>query len=149
MKFFAVLAIPLAIVAWGAVLFLARYAGLDGFPLLKLYINATLIVKSALNLLTLGLPAAAVLTILHLGRSGGADRGALIGVSLAGVGLGLLATAFGFMTIWIVMKRTHTTHLRVVAPSAAEDLMPIAMGLTIAAICGLGILFGRPKPRSA
>lgn len=61
------------------------------------------------------------------------DPSALALLSLAPPGLGLAATLMTAVSVVTAMQRTRTTELMVVAPSLAEALAPLAIGLLLGA----------------
>jgi hypothetical protein len=61
------------------------------------------------------------------------DPSALALLSLAPPGAGLAATLMTALSIGRVMQQTHTTELMVIAPSLAEALAPLAIGLLLGA----------------
>ena len=52
----------------------------------------------------------------------------------AGPLLGALGCAWGLFTLWQVSHVTHVTRLAILAPSYAESVMPLALGLLCAAV---------------
>jgi hypothetical protein len=79
------------------------------------------------------------------------DTTALTILSFAPPGLGLAATLLSCLYVHVAMENTHTTELRVVAPSLAEALAPFAIGLLVGAAAAMLRVkaVDRPKPASA
>jgi hypothetical protein len=146
MKYLGLIFLPLALASWILIAKIAHYAGMPGFPVLQLYSQASSITKLMTTTLLLGLAATIVLGVIRMAGMKGVDRGLFIGLLWGGVGAGLLTSAYSFLVINMIIERTHTTNMRVAAPSAAEALLPISVGMTIAAVCGLVIAFTADKP---
>ncbi|KQY35582.1 hypothetical protein ASD38_03215 [Caulobacter sp. Root487D2Y] len=71
-------------------------------------------------------------TSLAKGRSG--DPSLLSVLTLLPPGLGLLATLLTGLSIVRAMQNTHTSDLFVIAPSLAEALAPLGVGLLLGAV---------------
>jgi hypothetical protein len=144
--------VVLAMAAWVAVFAIARYAGMPGFPLLTLYQNSLMVTKLFETPLIMALIVVVVVALVQVfANKAGGRLTFFTTMAWAAPALGLLATAYAFLNISIAMKRTNTTNLMVVAPSASEALLPLAIGLTIAAVSVLanGVLSARAKRKSA
>lgn len=130
----------LAAVVVGLVLWLCNKAG--GMPLSALFLDAFVISQLVEILLVLGLVVAAA---LPNGR--GQVAGFLKVWLWLLLGLGALGTLRSLSTTLRAMQDTHTTNLMVIAPSLAEGLVPLGLGLLAAAICAFKLASARkPSP---
>ena len=134
--------------AFVAIAFTATLAGFNwllttyvpGLPPARLFIEADIIAQ--LVMLTLMLLS---FSVLMLGVIGVALQGAARSMAtvlrlaaMAAVGLGLLAAAYGWMTIQSAISRVGPVGIEVTAPSWAETLMVLALGLGVA---GFALVF--------
>ena len=116
---------------------LGIWAGMPANPLTTfgiLVLSAGPMVKLAYLLLT-GLAIwLAVLGVTSLAKGRAENPSALSILSLAPPGVGLLATLYTVLVILRVMQDTHTSDLIVIAPSLAEALAPLGVGLLLGAV---------------
>lgn len=61
----------------------------------------------------------------------------LLTLSVVPVGAGLMVAALQGLNVYIAVERTHTTNLRVIAPSVAEAVLLIALGLLAGAAAAI------------
>lgn len=132
----------LAVVDVVLVLWLCQVAG--GMPLSALFYDAFVLTKMIEMLLLLGLVPVAVVPN-GKGQTSGFLKVALW-LSLA---LGALATLQSVLNTWGAVQRTHTNNLQVVAPSLAEGLVPLGLGLLIAAIAAWKVASAKPRSPAA
>jgi uncharacterized membrane protein YidH (DUF202 family) len=151
MKFTSWFLLILTAAAFAAVIGIARYAGFQYAELPALFLQATAVVKMVETILILGLIATLVagVVLMATGKKAG-DTLILTLLGWLGVALGLLAFAFAALNIWIAVERTHTTNPQVVAPSVAEALLPVCLGLLMATIASFvgGVMKARAKRSS-
>lgn len=111
-------------------------AGLAGVPLVDLFPDAGLMTMLATVLLVLILIAAVIIGLVSrrapdAGQEGSFMLKLIIWIAVL---LGALATAQALVFVQINVAQTHTTNLKVVAPSLAEALIPLTIGLLAGAI---------------
>ena len=129
------------IAVFGAIAWLASYAG---------YLNPVGLVLDSLALAKqIDVSLMGLLIVILVGgataRSSMSDFLRVVG--WVAPGLGILGTAHSGAAVLIAMEHTHLTRLMVTAPSIAEALAPVALGLMVG---GLALLLARPKrPRMA
>ncbi|MDQ0466264.1 hypothetical protein QO010_004057 [Caulobacter ginsengisoli] len=138
MKILSIVFAGLTLVVAGLVFWLSKVAG-GGLSLLDLFLDAFAVVKLTLILLV---PVLILAVFLPNGR--GQAGGVLKVLMWSALGLAALVTAERVLNIQNAVQRTHTTNLQVVAPSLAESLMPLVLGLLIAAIAAWKIASARP-----
>lgn len=80
------------------------------------------------------------------GRSG--NRSRLTVLSVMAPGLGLASTVLSCLTIRGLMERTGVSDLRIIAPSLAEAIMPLGLGLLVGAAAALEGLAAARSARS-
>ena len=119
----------LTLVAFGASIGLAVYAGMPVHFLPYLFLDAELITKLA-DMLLLVMVGLAFFLPKGRGQGGGLP---MIMSGLA-VGLGLLVSLFNLSMTFRAMQATGTTNLQVIAPGLAEGLLPVALGLLAATV---------------
>jgi len=115
---------------------LGIWAGMPANPLATLAIlvlQAGALAKLFYLLLTgLGIWIAVLgVSVLTKGRSGDPSLPGIL--ALLSMGLGLLATLLAGISIGRAMQQTNTSDLMVIAPSLAEALTPLAIGLLLGA----------------
>jgi hypothetical protein len=104
------------------------------------------------NLVTLALAAAVVVmailaTTTLPGRKAPPDL--LFGIAFGAPGLALLAGGREWMVIRETARRLHVTNARVPAPSMAEALLVIALGLLTGALAAALFALAKARTRSA
>ncbi|MDB5470297.1 MAG: hypothetical protein JWR84_1857 [Caulobacter sp.] len=121
--------LPLALgaatlVAFAACIGLSLYAGMPVQSLLYLFLDAEFITKLAdmLLLVMVGLAA-------FLPRGRGQGGGLLTIIMGLALGLGLLITLLNASFIYRAVQMSGMPDLRITAPSLAEGLLPLALGL--------------------
>jgi hypothetical protein len=133
---------PVALGVGGALLLagaigLGIWAGMPANPLATLGIlvlSAGPLTKLAYLLLT-GLGVwIAVLGVTSLARGRTGDPSLLSVLSLLPLGVGLFATLLTTLSIARAMQATQTSDLFVIAPSLAEALAPLGVGLLLGAV---------------
>ncbi|PTS88166.1 MULTISPECIES: hypothetical protein [unclassified Caulobacter] len=133
---------------------LAVWAGMPANPLATLgmllgYSGA--LIKLALMVLGLQLIAILAVAVPRLLKpSVDPDRSLLTVFSFLPPGVGLAASLLDGLTILNVMQRTNTTSLMVIAPSLAEAIMPLALGLLIGALAAVALVrLGLPQRQAS
>jgi hypothetical protein len=124
------------------VLWLCQVAG--GMPLSALFYDAFVLTKMIELLLLLGLVLVAVLP------NGKGQMGGFLKVALwLLLGLGALGSLQSLSSTWQAMQGTGVSRLQVIAPSLAEGLVPVGLGLLIAALAAWKIASSKPRPAAA
>lgn len=128
-----------ALLAFAAIIGLAAYSEILQY-LPSLFLDAFLITKLAVVVLLALLGLVALLP----NRSGQAG-GILTIMGLLAAGFGLMATLLAASNIMRAVAETGTRDLKVLGPSLAEALMPLAVGL-LAAFLATARAGGRTAP---
>lgn len=117
---------------------LGAWAGMPANPLTILGIllgQASSVSKLVLILLAIQAIVILIIGVPRLTKpKGDGDRSVLALFSFVPPGLGLAASLLAGLSVMIAMQQTHTTSLMVIAPSLAEALTPLALGLLIGAL---------------
>ncbi|MBO9559051.1 MAG: hypothetical protein J7515_10750 [Caulobacter sp.] len=116
---------------------LGIWAGMPANPLttLGLLVLSAGALTKLIYLVLIGLAIwIAALGVACLTKGRADDPSLLSTLSLLPPGLGLAATLFSALSIARAMQATHTTELIVIAPSLAEALAPLAVGLLLGAL---------------
>jgi len=133
MKQRALLLGVLAAIAFGLMIWMARYAGVPAGA--WIFAASSLTSKLFDLLLAMMLAVVFVVGLVRLaGRRGAEESGVLRLLSWVGPLFGLLAGAREGSIIWVAVQMTHTTSFRVVAPSVAEALLMPMLGLLAGAL---------------
>lgn len=125
MKLIALALAALGIALFGAAAWLEVYSGL---PVVALFdsILVTRAVTLALGVLLL------VAAFAPAGRGSGSDW--LLILFWIGLGLGFLTTAMEELSVVTAIQRTGTTNPKIFGPSLAGGLVPLSLGLLVAAV---------------
>jgi hypothetical protein len=103
----------------------------QGMPVSALFLDTSAITKLVDIVLALCLTAAVILTSVPASDS---RSSAMAVFAWTGPLLGLAGALFYAMIIWVAVQRTHITRFVVVAPSLAEAMLPLALGLLVGAL---------------
>lgn len=141
MRNLAILLCGLALCVMGSAVGLAKWAGYPGGALEViggLTRDALPFAALAVWMLVLAAPVILALggwALLTRGRRGAWPP--LLAFSLLPPVVGLLAATYSGLITLIVMARTHTTSLQVLAPSIAELLLALGVGLAVGALAAV------------
>jgi uncharacterized membrane protein len=143
----------LAVAAFAGVLVLAQIAGGSGAgpSPWALYLDSGPLEKLTDMLLVAGAVAIAVVGLVRDGHGNRSAAAALPYFASAALAVGVLAALQGALRTWTVASRVHVTNFMVVAPSLAEAMIPLSVGLLCAAF-GFGLARSRraePGPTPA
>lgn len=119
----------LTVVGFAATIGMALWAGLPPRLLFALFADAMVTTKLIEMLIVVVMVAAVFIGILHASGKVSGVSGFLAFVTWAGPILGLIGMGLALMIVWIAVRNTHTTNFMVVAPSVAEGLLPLCLGL--------------------
>jgi hypothetical protein len=117
---------------------LGIWAGMPANPLTTLGIllgQASSVTKLVLLLLAIQAIVILIVAVPRLikpERDG--DRSLLTAFSFVPPGLGLAASLLAGLSVLIAMQQANTTNLTVIAPSLAEAMTPLALGLLVGAL---------------
>jgi hypothetical protein len=119
MRILGWLALVLAIGVMGAASWIAEYAGM---PLPYVFLDATALTKLADMILALDFLA---VTVLAFRRVDGVAQA----FAWSGLVIGALAACQSGLITWQATTMTHVSRFSVIAPSVAQSLLPLGLGL--------------------
>jgi hypothetical protein len=126
----------LTVLAFVAILAIGRW---QCVALLEMFIDSDIVLKLFDIVLCLAAPLVVIVGLVHLAAGGGA-RPLLRVIEWAGPIVGLLGLAYGGLIDLIAIQATQVSRFEVVAPSLAEALLPLALGLLVATLAAVFIL---------
>lgn len=128
-------AAALAIAALLAVILVVVMARIGQAGLWNLWLDSGPLVKlSVLPLLMLLLLVLILGSISRADRQGGGVGSALKVLAWICLGLGALGSIPSLLTVWSMVQRFHPTRMMVYAPGLGEALLPVTLGLIVAAL---------------
>lgn len=112
-----------------------HHAEMPGFPIGILFRNTFMLVKMAEIILGLILLLVVVVGLLQLATDNSGKPSSFLSVIMwLSAALGAAAALYGAAVIHTAIVNTNTTNTRVWAPSAAEALFALTIGLLVAAV---------------